>query len=106
MTDGVRAAEAGERLLVEDLRGQAEVFDDRDLAAVGDRDAGALLATVLQSVEAEEGQPGDVVAGGEDAEDTAGVVEVVVIDVGRGDRSQRGATPDALAVIRRPRRGV
>ena len=66
MTDGVRAGEPREDLLVEDLRDEAHVFDDRDLALVGDRDAGALLAAMLQGVEPEEGEPGDVAARGED----------------------------------------
>ena len=66
--------------LVEDLRDQAHVLVDQDLLAVADGDAGRLLAAVLQGVEAEVGELGDlgrVVAGavtGPDAEDPAGVL--------------------------------
>ncbi len=77
VTDGVRAGEPGEDLLVEDLRDEAHVFDDRDLALVGHRDAGALLAAMLQGVEPEEGEPGDVAARGEDAEHAATVVKAI-----------------------------
>ncbi len=62
-----------EHLLVEDLRDEAEVLDDGDLAVVADGDAGALLPAVLQGVETEEGEASDVVARREDAEDAAGV---------------------------------
>ena len=70
-----------ERGLVEDLRDQAHVLVDQDLAAVADRDAGRLLAAVLQGVEAEVGQLGDVLAGGPDAEDAAGVLGALVLRV-------------------------
>ena len=77
VADGVRAGEAGEHLLVEDLRDEAHVLDDRDLAFVGHGDAGALLAAMLQGVEPEEGEPGDVAARRVDAKDAAAVVKAV-----------------------------
>ena len=70
-----------ERGLVEDLRDQAHVLVDEDLAAVADRDAGRLLAAVLQGVEAEVGQLGDVLAGRPDPEDAAGVLGALVLRV-------------------------
>ena len=81
---------AGEHLLVEDLRDEAHVFDDRDLAFVGHGDAGALLAAVLQGVEAEEGEAGDVAAGGDDAEDPTGVVKAIALH-GAPRRAGRGS---------------
>ena len=98
MADGVRAGQPGERLFVEDLRDEAHVFDDRDLAFVGHGDAGALLPAVLQGVEPEEGEAGDVAAGGDDAEDPARVVEAVAFHgaprrVGRAAIRRSGAAP-------------
>ena len=64
----------GQRLqlaLVEDLRDEAHVPHGEHAAAVGDGDAGALLPAVLQRVEREVGQAGDVAAGRVDAEDAA-----------------------------------
>ena len=83
MADREVALERGQRGLVEDLRDQAHVLVDQDLAAVADRDAGRLLAAVLQGVEAEVGQLGDVLAGGPDPEDAAGVLGSLVVGVER-----------------------
>ena len=66
------------RALVEDLGDQAHVLEDEDLAAVADRDAGGLLAAVLQGVEPEVGELGDLLAGGPDAEDAAGVLRALL----------------------------
>ena len=49
-------------LLVEDLGDQAGVAQGGDVAALAGGDPGRLLAAVLQRVEAEVGEPGDVVA--------------------------------------------
>ena len=68
-----------EHLLVEHLADEAEVLDDGDLAVVGDGDAGALLAAVLQGVEAEEGEARDVASRRVDAEDATAVVETIVV---------------------------
>ena len=87
MADGVLAAEALEHLLVEDLADEAQVLDDRDLAVVGHGDAGALLAAVLQGVEAEERQPRDVAPRRVDAEDAAAVMETIVVQGARSGRS-------------------
>ncbi len=57
--------------LVEDLRHESHVAHRHHAPAVGDGDARALLAAVLQRVEREVGQAGDVAAGRVDAEDAA-----------------------------------
>ena len=67
--------------LVEDLADQAHVLVDQDLLAVADGDAGGLLAAVLQGVEAEIGELGDLLAGGPDAEDAAGVLRAPVVGI-------------------------
>ena len=81
MTDGEVALERLQGRLVEDLGDQAHVLVDQDLAAVADRDAGRLLAAVLQGVEAEVGELGDVLAGRPDAEDAARVLGSAVLGV-------------------------
>src|SRR5690606_4766953 len=72
--DGDAAPERLQRPVVEDLRDQAHVLVDEDLVAVGRRDTGRLLSAVLQRVQAEVGQPGDILAGCPDTEDTAFVL--------------------------------
>ena len=72
------AAQRGQGGLVEDLRHEAHVLVDEDLLAVGGRDAGGLLTAVLQRVEPEVGQLGDVLARGPDAEDAAGVLRALL----------------------------
>ena len=74
VTDREVALERRERGLVEDLRDQAHVLVDEDLAAVADRDPGRLLSAVLQGVEAVVGQLGDVLPGRPHAEDATGVL--------------------------------
>ena len=81
MADREVALERLEGGLVEDLGDQAHVLVDQDLAAVADRDAGRLLAAVLQGVEAEVGELGDVLARGPDPEDAAGVLGSAVLGV-------------------------
>ena len=89
-----------ERRLVEDLRDQAHVLVDEDLPAVADRDAGRLLAAVLQGVQAEVGELGDVLARRPHPEHATGVLGALVLRVERQrqpavaapacDRSARG----------------
>ena len=74
VADRDRALERLERRLVEDLRDEAHVLVDEDLAAVAHRDAGRFLPAVLQGVEAEVGELGDFLAGSPDAEHAAGVL--------------------------------
>src|SRR5918999_170049 len=66
-------------LLVEDLGDEAEVAHGHDVALVGGRDAGGLLAAVLERVEREVGEAGDVVLRRIDAEDAALVARTVAI---------------------------
>ena len=68
MPDGDVALHRGQRLLVEDLADQPEILEHQHLRPVGDRDARGLLAAMLQRVEAEVGQFGDLLSGGPDAE--------------------------------------
>ena len=103
MADGVLAAQALEHLLVEDLAHEAEILDDRDLAVVAHGDAGALLAAMLQGVEAEEREARDVAPRRMDAEDATAVMESVVVQGARpvaqvraaaeATRKQNGARP-------------
>src|SRR5450759_3815352 len=79
VADGVLAAQALEHLLVEDLADETQIPDDRDLAVVGHGDAGALLAAVLQGVEAEKRQARDVAPRRMDAEDATAVMESIVV---------------------------
>ena len=72
------AAQRAERRLVEDLRDEAHVLVDEDLLAVTGRDAGRLLPAVLQRIEPEVRQLGDVLSGSPDAEDPAGVLRALL----------------------------
>ena len=78
MADGVGTGEPSEHLLVEGARDETHLLDDRDLALVGHGDAGALLPSMLQGVEAEVGKARHVVVRRKDAEHTATVAEVIV----------------------------
>ena len=57
------ALHRGQRLLVEYLADQAEILEHQHLRAVGDGDAGGLLAAVLQCVQAVIGELGHLFAG-------------------------------------------
>ena len=71
VADGDVAAEVTEVLFVEDLGDEAHAGVDVKLVAVGCGDARALLASVLERVEAVEGHSCHVFVGGVDAEDAA-----------------------------------
>ena len=66
-------------LLVEDLGHQPGVAHRGDVAALAGGDPGRLLAAVLQRVEAEVGEPGDIVPGGVDAEDPAFIAGAIAV---------------------------
>src|SRR3954463_9252702 len=72
--DGEMAAKAAEGRLVEDLADQPEVLVDDHGSTVGDGDPGGLLPTVLQRVQTEVGQLGDLLPRRPDTEDAAGVL--------------------------------
>ena len=67
-------------LLVEDLGDEAAVAQGGDVAALAGGDPGRLLAAVLQRVEAEVGEAGDVVPGCVYAEDPAFVARAIAVD--------------------------
>ena len=73
MPDRELALEPAEVLLVEDLRDEAHLAEHGQVAAVRDGDPGRLLAAVLERVQAEVREPGDVAVGRADAEDAAHV---------------------------------
>ncbi len=89
------ALERLQRRVVEDLRDQAHVLVDQDLPAVADRDARGLLAAVLQGVEAEVDELGDVLAGSPDPEHPTGVLGTLV------ERVERRGEPTVAAPPRR-----
>src|SRR5699024_874056 len=70
--------QGAQRDVVEDLGDQPHVLVDEDLLPVAGGDPGGLLAAVLQSVQPEVGELGDLFAGGPDAEDTAGVLRALL----------------------------
>ena len=71
MPDGDVARHGRQRLLVEHLADQAEVFEDQHLRSIGDGDTGGFLAAMLQRVQAVIGEFGDFLARGPDPEYTA-----------------------------------
>ena len=78
------AAERAQLVLAEDLRDEAERALGDDVAAVvGGRDPRRLLAAVLERVEGEVREAGDVVLGRVDAEDAALVTRSVAMVEGR-----------------------
>ncbi len=91
MRDGHVPLQRPQLLLVEDLVDEPLVAHRHDVAALGRRDAGGLLAAVLEGVEREVREAGDVVPGGIDAEHAALVARPVafVVDGGR-HAGQRG----------------
>ena len=70
--------ERREVTLVEHLGDETHVLDDGDGLAVAHRDAGRLLAAVLQRVQPEERVVRDRLAGCVHAEDAAGLARVIV----------------------------
>ena len=66
-------------LLVEDLGDEAELAQRGDVAALAGGDARRLLPAVLERVEAEVGEAGDVAAGGEYAKNPAFVARAIAI---------------------------
>ena len=71
MPDRHLAAEPVQLLLVEDLRDEAEVAQRGEASVLGNRDAGRLLAAVLERKQPEVREPRDVALGRVDAEDAA-----------------------------------
>ena len=104
------ALQRAQLLLVEDLVDEALVAHRHDVAVLGGRDAGRLLAAMLERVEREVGQPGDLLLRREDAEDAAlvtgsfaGVEEGVLV---HGRSCTVATRPAAPAPTRRNLRGA
>jgi hypothetical protein len=87
------ALERGETALVEHLGHEAHVLDHGDRLAVAHRDAGRLLAPVLERVQPQVREMGDGLARRVDTEHTAGVVQ---------PRSGSGIHRSILPPFRRP----
>ena len=79
MADRHVAVERAELLLVEDLGDEARVAKRRDVPALAGRDAGRLLAAVLERVEGEVGELRDLGARRVHAEDAALVARAVTV---------------------------
>ena len=73
------AIEGAELLLVEDLRDEPGVAKGRDVPALAGRDAGRLLAAVLECVEGEVGELRDLGARRVHAEDAALVAGAITV---------------------------
>jgi hypothetical protein len=74
VTDGDMPPQRRQGRLVECLADQSHVLVDQDLGTVADRDASRLLPSVLQSVEPEIGEFGDLFPGSPDTEDATSVL--------------------------------
>jgi hypothetical protein len=74
VTDRDMTLERTERGLVEDLGHEAHVLEDEDLRAVAYRDTRGFLASMLEGVEPEVSELGDLFTGGPDSEDAASVL--------------------------------
>ena len=89
VADGEMPAQRRQSRLVEDLGDQPELLVNNDRRAVRDGHPGSLLAAVLQGIEPEVRQLGDILAGRPDAEDTASILRgllpsIVIRAQGRG----------------------
>ena len=71
MADRRLAGQPAELLLGEHLRDEAHVAKRHQVPVVGDRDAGRLLAAVLEGHQPEVGEARHVAVGSVDAEDAA-----------------------------------
>ena len=78
--DGEVPGQSVELAVVEDRRDQAVVLQGDQLGAVGHGHAGSLLAAVLQGEQPEVGEVGDRLPRRVDAEDPAGLLQLVAIE--------------------------
>jgi hypothetical protein len=74
VTDRDMTLERAEGGLVEDLGDQPHVLEDEDLGAVADRDTRGFLAPMLEGVQPEVRELGDLFARSPDTEDAASVL--------------------------------
>jgi hypothetical protein len=68
VADGQRPRKALQNLLFEDLADQAHVLVHANAGAVADRDAGRLLAAMLEREKAKKGHAGSLLVGGVESE--------------------------------------
>ena len=78
MADGGVACQLAQHFLVEGGGDEAHAGADHEVVAVAGGDAGELLPTVLEGIEAEIGEARHVLAGSPHAEDATGFVHLVV----------------------------
>jgi hypothetical protein len=74
VTDRDMTLERTERGLVEDLGHKAHVLEDEDLGAIADRDSRGFLTPMLEGVEPEVSELGDLFARSPDTEDATSVL--------------------------------
>lgn len=74
MTDRDMALERTQRRFVEDLRDQSHVLEDQDLGPVAHCDARGFLSAVLQGIQSEIGELGDLFTRSPDTEDATSVL--------------------------------
>src|SRR4051812_39365102 len=80
MSDGDMARQHAKIVFAEGLTDQSEVGMRDDSLTIGGGDAGAFLAPVLERVKTEKGQPGDILTGGVDAENTTLLMEFIAVE--------------------------
>ncbi len=91
------ALQRAQLLLVEDLVDQALVAHGHDVAVLRRRDAGRLLAAVLERVEREVGEPGDLATRRDYAEDAALIARAIAV-VEKGFSREHGDRRAVVAV--------
>ena len=80
MSNGNMARQHAEIVFTEGLADQSEMRVRDDAIAVRGGDACAFLAPVLERVKTEKGQPGDILTGGVDAENTTLLMEFIAVE--------------------------
>ena len=80
MTNGGMTLQHAKIIFAEGLADQSEMRMRDDSLTVRGGDAGAFLAPVLERVETEKGQPGDILTGSVDAENTTLLMEFIAVE--------------------------
>src|SRR6478735_10601998 len=80
MSNGNMARQHAEIVFTERLADQSEMSVRDDSITVRGGDAGTFLAPVLERVKSEKGQPGDILSGGMDAENTTLLMEFIAVE--------------------------
>lgn len=79
MANGMVTSQVAERFGIEDLADQADIFVERRGDAVGHRNAGAFLPTMLLGVQTEERQSSNFLAGRTDTDQPALVMRRIIL---------------------------